>query len=114
MKSLVASALTASRQASVSTIYVAEVQFTAPSSQTLRISDGSLSIAGVEYMPLVADWGSFEQALNSLDVDGRPATATISLLNTKPVLGRSRVSDLIRSSRNTTGAYEWAFAKVTI
>src|SRR5262245_29572117 len=71
-------------------------------------------MGGHEYLPLVADWGSLESAINVLDVNGSPGTATIRLINTAPIEGEARISDLIRTPNNTTNAWQWAFAQVTV
>lgn len=114
MRTLTTAADTASKRSYAAPRYLVRIDFTAPSALTLRISDQFLSAIGEEWLPLVADWGTLESALNSLDTDGRPATAELTLFNTKPVGGKDRVSDLIRSSLGRVGTYEWAGAKVTV
>ena len=95
--------------------FLLQLDFTAPSAYTLRVSDQHVPAAlGQEWLAFVADWGTLEEALTTVDVGGRPATAEITFLNTKPVAGKARLSDLIRTAGNTDGAYEFAFAKVTV
>src|SRR3989338_4877295 len=104
-----------SSRPSVRARYLFQLEFTYPSALTLRFSDEPVPAAlGQEWLPLVQSWGNLSATLNTLDVDGRPATATIALLNTKPIAGRDRLSDLIRSPLNTGTAYEFAFAKATV
>ncbi len=96
-------------------IYLLQIDFTVPSSKSLYLADRYFeSMGGHEYLPLVADWGTLESALNVLDVNGSPGTASIQLVNTVPIEGESRLSDLIRTAHNTTNAWQWAFAQVTV
>lgn len=115
MKTLSAPALIATGRTSVRARYLLQLDFAYPSALTLRLSDEHVAAAiGHEWLPLVQSWGNLSATLNTLDVDGRPATATIALLNTKPIAGRARLSDLIRSPLNTGTAYEFAFAQATV
>jgi hypothetical protein len=94
--------------------YLIALAFTAPSALTLYLSDHYVEVFGHEWLPYVADWGTLEEVLNTADVGGQPATAQLSLFNTKPIAGKSRVSDLIRTPLNTSGTYEWGFAQLTV
>jgi len=114
LKTLTAPADLATQRPWAAPLYLVQIDFTSPSAKTLRLSDRYVAAIGEEWLPLVADWGTVEEALNTANVDGRPATAEMTLFNTKPIEGMTRVSDLIRSPANTTGTFEWAFAKVTV
>jgi hypothetical protein len=94
--------------------YLVTLDFTVPSAKTLNLSDQYVSTGLGDFLPYVASWGTLADALNLLDVDGSPATAEMTLINTVAIEGRARISDLIRSPQNTVNAYEWAYAKVTI
>jgi hypothetical protein len=96
--------------------FIAKLECTAPTAKTLWLSDRYLVLAdGTECLPMVASWGDLEAALGTLDVGGRPSTATIVLFNTRPIEGRERFSDLLYTPHNSAGAtYELAFARVTI
>lgn len=97
----------------VEPILLAEIEFTVPTALTLRLSDAPRIELGQEWLGLVQSWGTLEERLNPLDPGGAPATAEITLFNTRPVAGRDRFSDLIRTTFNTVGAYEFRGAKVT-
>ena len=114
MKTLTAAADRATKRPYAAPVYLAQIDFTSPTAKTLRVSDRYVSALGQEWLPLVAAWGTLEQALNTVDVDGRPATAEITFFNTKAVEGKARISDLIRTPFNVDGTFEWAFAKMTI
>lgn len=94
--------------------FLMQIDFTSPSALTVRVSDQYLSALGQEWLPLVESWGTLEEALNTMRTGGRPAIASVTLFNTKAVGGKNRLSDLIRSPLNTTGTYQFAFAKITI
>lgn len=113
MKTLSAAATLATERPYATPIFLAEITFTVPSSLTLYLADRAVTMGGQDYLPFVVDWGTLESTLNVLDVDGRPATATVLFNNTTPIAGRDRLSDLIRTTFNP-GGYEWAFAACTI
>ena len=115
MKSFSTPVTRSSRRPSVRARFLLQIDFVYPSAYTLRVSDEPVPAAlGQEWLPFVRSWGNLSATLNTLDVDGRPATATIALLNTKPIAGRDRLSDLIRSPLNAGTSYEFAFATATI
>jgi hypothetical protein len=94
--------------------YAMCVEFTAPTTLTLWLSDAPRTFAGHTCLPLVLSWGTVDLAMNVLDVDGRPATVDgIALRNDKPVAGRARLSDLIWTPYNASG-YTWGGARATI
>lgn len=115
MKTLTSPADLATKRPYAAPVYLLKIDFTAPSAKTLRFSDRFTVALNQEWLPFVTSWGTLEDALNSVDVDGRPATAEVTLLNTKPIEGKPRLSDLIFiPPLNTTGTYQWAFAKATV
>lgn len=114
MKTLTSAAALAATRRYASPLYLLRIDFTAPSAKTLRFSDRYVTALGEQWLPFVASWGSLDEALSTTSVDGRPATASVTFFNTKAIEGKSRLSDLIRTPLNTAGAYEWAFAKVTV
>lgn len=114
MKTLSAAATLVTRRPYASPRYLLTIEFTDPVPLTLRLADQPFtSLLGAEWLPLVLDWGTIDEALNALDLGGRPAVAEIRLANDKRVAGRARLSDLIRTPFNQAG-YEWAFAKATV
>jgi len=115
MLTLTAAQTLAADRPHAETIYLMTMEFSAPSAKTLYLSDRHITAVGREWLHMVERWGDLEAVLNTLDVDGSPAVVDgLALINTKPIEGRSRLSDLIRTPGNTSNAYEWAFAKVTI
>ncbi len=92
-----------------------QIDFTAPAALTLRLADQHFpSLLGHEWLPMVAAWGTLEDAINTVDAGGRPATVEgLSFFNRTPIAGRERMSDLIRTRFNPQG-YEWAFARMTV
>lgn len=101
-------------------IYLLEIQLTSPSALTLRFCDGALSAQrylamGQEWEPVVIDWGELAEAMNAVNLDGRPSTAAITISNTALVGATGRkLHELMRSPFNTGGTYEWAFAKAIV
>jgi hypothetical protein len=114
VKSLTAPATIRTQRRDAAPIYLLQIDFTAPSSKTLYLSDRYITALGHDYLALVKDWGTLEEALNTLDPDGRPQTAEVTLFNATLIEGRARLSDLIRTPRNnaiteTTALYGSSF-----
>jgi hypothetical protein len=82
--------------------YRVHLYLTVPSALTIELSD------------LIIGWGNLVEAVNTVDVDGEPATVDIVLTNTRPVGDKSSLPALMRSLQNTSGAYEFAEARVTV
>jgi hypothetical protein len=94
--------------------YAMCLEFTAPETLTLWLSDVPRDVAGHTCLPLVLSWGDAALTMNTLDVDGRPATVEgITLRNDKPVAGRAHLSDLIWTPYNASG-YTWGGARATL
>lgn len=93
-----------------------QIDFAEPVALTLRCSDQYVAALGADWLALIQAWGALDEALNTVDVGGRPATAELTFFNTVTIegTGKSRLSDLIRTPQNRSGTYEFAFAKVTI
>lgn len=93
------------------TTLLAEIVFTEPSLLTLRVSDRFLSSdwTGDEWLPLVAAYGELAETTG-----GAPGSGELSLCNTRPVAGKPRFSDLIKTPANATGTYELVGAQVTL
>lgn len=118
MRTLTAAAEALTQRMTAAKRFLLQLDFFEPSPLTLRFSDQPELALGYDWLPMVLDWGTLDEALNTTDVGGRPATAQITLLNTKAIEGpattKTRFSDLIRTPLNTTDTYELSFAKVTI
>lgn len=98
---------------------LAQLEFASPAPLTLYVSDhyvpATLDVspapAGHEWLPYVAAWGALDELVSA----GAPATSEITFFNTKPIAGKSRFSDLLRTPLNAgAGTYEFAGAKITL
>lgn len=115
MKTLTAAATTAAARPYARPTYLLRLDFTVPSALTLYLSDQFYTdSAGQEWFPLVQSFGTLAEAMATVDVTGRPSSATVTFWNTKTVAGKSKLSDLIRSPLNLTGTYEFTLAKATV
>ena len=114
MRTLSAAADLATKKPSAGLLYLLQIDFTAPFPLTVRFSDHYVRALGQEWLPFVASWDTLEDVLNTQDADGRPATGSVTFFNTKPIEGKARLSDLIRTPLNTAGTFEFAFAKATV
>jgi hypothetical protein len=90
---------------------LAQIDFTDPSAQSVYLSDQSVpAILGHDWLPYIAAWGPLEEITSA----GAPATSELVLFNTKPIGGKARLSDWLRTPLNTSGTYEFSGAKVTL
>lgn len=113
-KILSAAATIAAARRDADVILLVEVALTSPSAKTLYFSDAFRTEIGHEYLPFVLGFGTVDEAQNDGDVGGRVTTATLRLQNSKTIEGKTRLSSLIRTAGNTSGTYEFTFAKVTV
>jgi hypothetical protein len=115
VKTLTAPAETASQRPYAAPVHLMQIDFSAPSAKTIRVSDTYRVAIGQQWEAMIRSWGSLTEAMNTVDVGGAPAVADgIVLSNLVPIEGKARLSDLIRTPLATSGTYEWAFAKVTV
>ena len=90
------------------------VTLTTTSGTVFKLSDYNRVIEGVEYQGLIQNPQDLTEALNDFDGGGSPATAQLVLFNGRPVGGKARFSDLIKTPRNQSGTYDFRNARVDI
>jgi hypothetical protein len=90
-----------------------QIDFFSPSPLTVYVSDHYIGpeVTGVEWLPLVAAWGPVEELVSA----GAPVTSEVTFFNTKPIAGKARLSDVLRTPLNAgAGTYEFAGARVSL
>jgi hypothetical protein len=90
-----------------------QIDFFSPSPLTVYVSDHYVGpeVTGVEWLPLVAAWGPVEELVSA----GAPVTSEVTFFNTKPIAGKARLSDVLRTPLNAgAGTYEFAGARVSL
>jgi hypothetical protein len=93
------------------TAILTQIDFTDPTPMTLRLCDRYLPATwtGAEWLGLIAGYGELSESQ-----DGGPGAGEIQVTNTRPVGGRARFSDLIKTVANPTGSWMFVGAQVTI
>src|SRR5690349_18057072 len=107
MKALSPAAARVATRRNADPTYLVRLEFTAPTPLTLYLSDAPRVALGQRWLPMIAAWDALTDTLNVLDAGGAPATTSIRVYNSKPVAGRARFSDLMRTPGNPSG-YQFA------